>query len=342
MDSLDVVSLTRTLIDIDSTTGRETEVGAWLADYLRGAGYDVSEQPVDDSRFNLIATLDAPQVVLSTHLDCVPPFASSREHQGVIYGRGACDAKGCLAAQIEATRQLRHMGERRVGLLFVVGEERGSDGARAANSIAPRSRYFVNGEPTDNRLALATQGVWRVRLKASGRAAHSALPHLGDSAIEKLVNAIQSLRTTTLPEDPELGQTTYSVGLISGGIAPNVIPAEAEAEVTFRTVGLAEPVRSALKDFNGLVQVEEVLEIPPARMMILPGFDTLICPFTTDVPLLSSWGRPLLLGPGSAEVAHTDREHVRIDDLHRAIDQYIRIATTLLADNGDRPRSPSY
>ena len=331
MDSLDVVTLTRALIDIDSTTPHEAEVATFAARYLRAAGYEVTEQSVDGARVNLFAILDPPDVVLSTHLDCVPPFIGSRQVGGRLYGRGACDAKGSLAAQVVAADRLRRMGMRQVGLLFVVGEERGSDGAHAANSMAPGSRYLINGEPTAGRLGAATKGAWRVRLKASGRAAHSALPSLGDSAIEKLVSAIQALRTTPLPEDPVLGRTSYAVGLIRGGTAPNVIPAEAQAEVTFRTVGDTGPIRAALRSLERLVQLEDVLEIPPVTLMTVPGFDTAVFPFTTDVPLLSAWGRPLLFGPGSAAVAHTDAEHVQIDDLQRSVDQYVQIAKTLLA-----------
>ena len=334
MDPLDVVSLSRTLIDIDSTTGRETEVAQWLADWLRTHEYRVTEQAVDGGRFNLFATLGDPRVVFSTHLDCVPPFLASSEERGVLYGRGACDAKGIIAAQLVAVERLRAAGEERAGLLFVVGEERGSDGARAANTIAPDSRYLIDGEPTDNRLGLATRGLLRVKLKAHGRAAHSSHPELGDSAIERLVNAIVALRAVELPVDPVLGRTFYSVGLISGGVAPNVIPAEAEAEVAFRSVGAARDVTAALDALDaldGTVQAEQILEIPPAMLMTVPGFETAVFPFTTDVPFLSAWGRPLLLGPGSVQVAHTDEEHVRIDDLHTAIDHYVRLATTLLA-----------
>lgn len=330
MDPLDVVALLRTLIDIDSTTGRESEIAAWLARYLRARGCDVTEQPVDGRRCNLLATRGTPSVVLATHLDCVPPFIPSREAGELIFGRGACDAKGSIAAQIEAAERLDRTEEARVGLLFVVGEERGSDGAQAANSIAPSPRYLVNGEPTDGRLGSATLGAWRVRLTASGRAAHSALPGLGDSAIEKLVSAICTLRTIPLPEDQLLGHTFYSVGLISGGTAPNVIPAEAEAEVTFRTVGDADQIRLALAPLNSLVQLRDVLEIPPVTLMTVPGFDTAVFPFTTDVPLLSRWGRPLLFGPGSITVAHTDEEYLRIDDLHRAVDRYVQIVKSLL------------
>jgi acetylornithine deacetylase len=331
MDPVELVRLARTLIDIDSTTGCEAEASRWVAGWLRDHAYEVIEQPVAADRFNVIATLDPPDVVLSTHIDTVPPFFPSREEDGVLYGRGACDAKGILVAQLAALERLRLAGERRVGLLVVVGEERGSQGAHAANTRTPGSRYLINGEPTDNRLGAATRGVYRVRLTAEGRAAHSSHPELGDSAIEKLLDALHQLRTLPLPEHPDLGRTFYTVGLMSGGIAPNVVPPMAEAEINFRTVGPAAAVRAALEPLLDKVDLEDVVEVPPVVLETVPGFPTEVFPFTTDIPFLSAWGKPLLLGPGSVLVAHTDNEHIRIDELVGAVDHYERLARLLLS-----------
>ena len=329
---VDLVELTRGLVDIDSTTGREVEAGRWLATYLRELGLRVTEPPVDDQRFNIFATSAEPAVVvLSTHFDCVPPFFPSRVEGGRIYGRGACDAKGILAAQVAAADQLRRDGEERVGLLFVVGEERGSDGARAAQALASGSRYLINGEPTDNRLGVATRGVLRVSLKAAGRAAHSSYPELGESAIEKLVTALVALRAIDLPDDPVLGRTHYTVGVIAGGVAPNVVPPSAEAEVVFRTVGSPTNLRSSLARLEPLVRVEELLEVPPVTLARVPGFETAAFPYTTDIPFLSAWGTPLLFGPGSVTVAHTLEERIEIEDLHHAVEAYARLARHLLA-----------
>ena len=329
----DVAALTRTLVDIDSTTGREIDVAAWLAHFLRDRGYRVSEQLVADGRFNVFAQLEPPpQVVFSTHFDCVPPFAPSRQESGVIFGRGSCDAKGILAAQVMAVERLRASGESRIAMLFVAGEERGSDGARVANDRAPDSvRYLVNGEPTDNRLGVATRGVLRVRLRATGRAAHSSFPELGESAIDKLLDALMVLRGIALPEDPVLGRTHYTIGLIEGGVAPNVVSPSASAEILFRIVGEGAPVRAALQLLESLVAIEQVLDIPAVRMHTLPGFETAVFPYTTDVPLLTRWGTPLLLGPGSIHVAHSDDEHVSVDELHQAVELYERIARQLFA-----------
>ena len=333
MGPVDPVALTRNLVDIDSTTGREGAVGDWLVEWLRDRGWNVERQAVTDGRFNVFAFLDTPpEVVFSTHIDCVPPFLPSREERGLVFGRGACDAKGILAAQVAAAERLREGGERRIGLLCVAGEERGSDGARVANEYAPESvRYLINGEPTDNRLGIATRGVLRVRLRATGRAAHSAFPQLGESAIDKLLDALMLLRGVVLPDDPLLGRTSYSVGLISGGVAPNVISPHASAELMFRIVSDGAGVREALRVLEGLVAVEHVLEIPAVRMHLLPGFDSAVFAYTTDVPLLTRWGRPLLLGPGSIHVAHTDEEHLAVEELRQAVDLYVSVARQLLA-----------
>jgi acetylornithine deacetylase len=331
VDPVDPVALARQLIDIDSTTGREGEVAAVVAGMLRARGYSVLEQPLANGRSNVIAAIGEPRLVFSTHVDCVPPFFPSRIEGDLLYGRGACDAKGILAAQVAAADVLRARGETRVGLVFVAGEERGSDGAMAANTIASPSAFLVNGEPTENRLGAATRGVFRVKLVAEGRAAHSGYPELGESAIEKLIDVLADLRRTPWPADELLGATHYTVGVIAGGVAPNVIPARAEAEIIFRSVGDHAVLRDRLRTVVGSrAAIEIVLEVPPVRLRTLPGFDTAVFAYTTDIPFLSAWGTPLLLGPGSIHVAHTDREHVSIAALHQAVEIYAAVATQLL------------
>ena len=247
---MNAVDFARELIDIDSTTGREQEAGECLARSLRSLGYRVDEQPVGNGRQNIVATIDSPMVVLSTHYDCVPPHFPSSIRDGRLYGRGSCDAKGILAAQVAALERLRHAGETRVGMLFVVGEERGSDGANVANASPIGSHFLINGEPTDSRLAIATRGNLRVRLRATGRAAHSSVPEHGISAIDKLLDALMQLRAIELPADPDLGRTFYSIGLIEGGVAPNVISPHASAEVMFRTIGPPEPLLALMEQLS--------------------------------------------------------------------------------------------
>jgi acetylornithine deacetylase len=344
VDPVDPVALARQLIDIDSTTGREGAVSAMLAAYLRDRGYSVLEQPIaaagkrtdgassnERERCNVIAAVGEPELVFSTHFECVPPFFASQIENGTLYGRGACDAKGILAAQVAAAERLRAEGETRIGLVFVAGEERGSDGAMAANKIASQCRFLINGEPTDNRLAVATRGVYRVRLRASGRAAHSGYPELGESAIEKLLDVLSRMRATSWPGDELLGTTHYTIGLISGGVAPNIVPPSAEAEILFRSVSDHGVLRQALREVvNDQIEIEEVLEVPPARFHVEEGFDTAAFSYTTDIPFLDKWGTPLLMGPGSIHVAHTDREHVEIAELLRGVELYARLATQLL------------
>lgn len=336
MDPVRQLALTRELVDIDSTTGREDKAGRWIVRLLTELGYHVREQEVAPGRRNIVATpFGSPDVVLSTHFDCVPPFFPSRVEGERLYGRGSCDAKGALVAMIAASERLRAEGETRVGLLFVIGEERGSEGAKLANTIAPGSKYLIDGEPTGNKLGRASRGVYRARVRAEGRAAHTSQPNLGVSAIERLIDALVRMRDVEWPDDPVLGRTFYVVGLINGGIAPNVIPPEAEAEMMFRTVGDHNIVRELAQTHAGEgVFVEDTLVVPPVHLKTLPGFESEVFNFTTDIPFLDAWGEPLLLGPGSVAVAHTAEEHVEISELHRAAEIYADIARGLLSSAG--------
>lgn len=333
---LDVVALTRRLIDIESITYNEGAVGRELVTILAGRSFLVETMPVrqhDESRsqserFNVYAGKagETPDVVLSTHMDTVPPFFASSEDDEFIYGRGACDAKGIIAAQIVAAERLRAEGER-VALLFVVGEERDSAGAKVANEQPRGSRFLINGEPTDNRLALASKGTLRARLTARGKMAHSAYPELGESATHKLIEALHRVLALPLPVSEEVGPSTLNVGTLEGGRAPNVIADHAEAQVMIRLVGPAEETRAALlKAVEGLVDVDFTLEIPFQRLRKLEGLPTMVAAFTTDIPWLGSWGEPLLLGPGSIHVAHTPHERLAKRELREAVELYVKVA----------------
>ncbi|MER3428479.1 MAG: peptidase dimerization protein [Pyrinomonas sp.] len=331
---LDPVTLTRRLVDIPSVTGEEHDVGLFLADYLDGLGWRVELQPVADRRNNLIAHLpDAPpRIVFSTHMDTVPPFIESREDDQRIYGRGACDAKGIIAAQATAAERLRAEGIRCLGLLWTVDEELGSLGAQKANRhpLASECRFMINGEPTDNKLALGTKGALHVRLTAVGRAAHSAYPEQGESAIEKLLDALADVRRINWPTDPLLGPTTCNIGVIQGGTRPNVVPDLARADLHIRLVTEADAVKRLIeRAIAGRAAIEYVAASPVVRMTTVDGFDTCIVRFATDVPHLSNWGRPLLLGPGSILVAHTPHEQIAKNELHRAVALYMELARRL-------------
>jgi acetylornithine deacetylase len=330
---MDAVTFTRQLIDIESVSGNEAAVGNYLYGELCRIGYQTGKIPVEGDRFNIYATSAEqpnPQIVFSTHMDTVPPFIPSSEDANCIYGRGSCDAKGIIAAQVAAAERLRREGIY-VGLLFVVGEERDSLGAKIANDHAPAScRFLVNGEPTENRIALASKGTLRVEVTARGRMAHSAYPELGDSAIDKLLAALGRLRAMKLPSDPEVGPCTLNIGLIEGGRAPNVIPDYAHADLLYRLVGPTDELhREIVATAGDQVEVTFPLELPFLRFRKLDGVPTMIAAFTTDIPKLTNWGEPLLIGPGSIHVAHTEGEYIEKRQLHEAIDLYCAIAKQL-------------
>jgi acetylornithine deacetylase len=335
---MDAFALTRQLVDIESITGNEAAVGEFLYRELCRLGYQTKKMPVEGDRANVYATSPEeprPAVVFSTHLDTVPPFIPSSEDAARIYGRGSCDAKGIIAAQIAAAERLRQQGVY-VGLLFVVGEERDSLGAKVANEYAESERasqgaknckYLVNGEPTENRIARASKGTLRVEVTASGRMAHSAYPELGESAIDKLLAALARLRAMPLPSDPEVGPCTLNIGLIEGGRAPNVIPDYAHADLLYRLVGPSQDLRRQIVATAGdSVKVGFPLELPFLRLRTVDGLPTMIAAFTTDIPRLTNWGEPLLIGPGSIHVAHTDGEFIEKKQLAEAIDLYCAIA----------------
>jgi acetylornithine deacetylase len=330
--NVDIVALTRQLVDIESITGNEATVGHFLEQELRKLGYESRRIPVEGDRANVYATPaqePSPAVVFSTHMDTVPPFIPSSEDDHKIYGRGSCDAKGIIAAQIAAAERLKEDAIY-VGLLFLVGEERDSAGARVANLQPNGCKFLINGEPTENRVAIASKGSLRVQLTASGRMAHSAYPELGDSAINKLIEALHRLQQMKLPSDPEIGPCTMNVGVIEGGRAPNVIADHARAQLLYRLVGSAEKLRPEIVATVGdLARVEFTLEIPAVRLRTFEGLPTMVAAFTTDIPALSNWGQPILIGPGSIHVAHTEGEYVGKRQLSEAVQLYCGIATRL-------------
>jgi acetylornithine deacetylase len=330
---MDVFELTRKLIDIPSVTGDELAVGQFLSSYLEELGYRVERQEVAPDRFNVIATTGAPpRVVFSTHMDTVPPFIESREDEEFIYGRGSCDAKGIIAAQIFAAQRLRDEGVNDVGLLFTVDEEAASLGAQAANEhpLARECRYLINGEPTDSLLATGTKGSTRVSITTEGRAGHSAYPEAGESAIDKLLDILEEIRGCEWPEDSFFGTTTCNIGVISGGTRPNVIADKARAELQIRLGIDIEQVKKVLEAAAATRgRLEYSTAHNPIRLFSVAGFEQCVVRFTTDIPYLSAWGKPLLLGPGSILDAHTDHEKISKRELANAVDLYIDLLKTL-------------
>jgi len=330
---MNLFELTRKLIDIPSVTGDEKAVGEFLKSHLEHLGYQVEMQEVAEERFNVIATTaTSPRVVFSTHLDTVPPHILSSEDEERIYGRGACDAKGIIAAQINAAERLRADGIDQIGLLFTVDEETGSLGAQVANQKnRTRPEYLINGEPTDNKLARAPKGSLRLTLKTSGRASHSAYPEQGDSAIEKLLDILERIRKSDWPRDQILGETTCNIGVINGGTRANVVPDSAEAVLQLRLVSDLDRVKDILEAaIDGRAEVEYLSEHDPVHLHTIDGLEQCVVRFTTDIPYLSNWGTPLLLGPGSILNAHTDHEFVEKRELMSAVELYVQLARTLL------------
>jgi acetylornithine deacetylase len=330
---MDVVRFTRELVDIESISGNEGEVGEFLYDALRRMGYQAEKIPVEADRNNVFVSWPSepnPAVVLSTHMDTVPPFIASSEDARRVYGRGSCDAKGIIAVQVAAAEQLRAEGIH-VALLFLVGEERDSLGAKVANRQPRGSKYLINGEPTENRIAIASKGALRAEVTATGRMAHSAYPELGESAIDKLIEALTRLKAMELPTEPEVGPCTMNIGIIEGGRAPNVIPDHAKAQLLYRLIGPTQELRRRIvAEVLDLAQVEFVLEIPFKLLRTVDRLPTMVAAFTTDIPALSDWGEPMLIGPGSIHVAHTEGEYVDKSALAEAVEIYCSIVRRLL------------
>ena len=344
--AIDPIALTKQLVDIDSTTYHEAPAGEFLAAFLAEQGYAIERQaaPQPDltktpgggtgPRFNVYAHRQGitPDVVLSTHMDTVPPFLGPcREDETHLHGRGTCDAKGIIAAQIAAAEKLLAANVK-VALLFVVGEERDSAGAAVANENPRGSRFLINGEPTDNRLALASKGSLRVELRAHGKMAHSAYPELGDSAINKLLEALHDVQALDLPIIEGIGDTTLNIGIIQGGRAPNIIADKAEAHLLVRLVGPSGPIREMITQaVAGRCEVDFTLDLPYVQMRAFEGFDTMVAKFTTDIPSLTNWGEPFLLGPGSIHVAHTPDERISKQELLDCVELYVKLGKALTA-----------
>jgi acetylornithine deacetylase len=331
---MNLFDLTRQLIDIPSITGNEAEAGQFLSSLLHNLGYQVERQLVDQDRFNIIATRSQPPTIFfSTHIDTVPPFIPSSEDDENIFGRGSCDAKGIIAAQIVAAEKLRALDYGEVGLLFTVDEELASIGAQAANKhpLASQCRFLINGEPTDNKLASGSKGSMRLKIATTGKSAHSAYPEAGDSAIEHLLDVLERLRRSEWPHDEFFGETTCNIGVVAGGTRPNVIPAEATADLQIRLARDIEHIKPVVEQaVDGSASVEILSAHDPVRFFTVPGFEECVVRFTTDIPYLTNWGKPLLLGPGSILDAHTSHERVSKRQLNEAVELYVRLAQQLM------------
>jgi acetylornithine deacetylase len=338
---LDPIAFARQLIDTPSPTGDEAAHADILLRELARLGFSVRRQEVTHDRFNVFATAGGrPRVVLNSHLDTVPPWFHSREDADAIYGRGACDTKGVIAAMVAASERLMRDRIRDFALLFVVGEETDSIGAKSAN-IAFRdlgSEYVLVGEPTESKFARASKGALTLVVAFEGVAAHSAYPHLGDSAISKMVAAIAEINATDWGRDEDLGETTVNVGVVRGGEKPNIIPANAELEMIFRLVTTPEDIRARVEPIFAKHRgtILRAHGNPPQRMFVPNGAPSAVVSFNTDVPHLSSLGKPMLFGPGSILDAHGANEKIGKKDLLEAVEMYYRTVAGLMELTADR------
>jgi len=325
--------LTKTLVNIPSVTGLEGEIADFLCSYLKSQDFDLQEQKIEDGRRNILATAgSAPKVILCTHMDTVPPYFAASEDEYYIYGRGACDAKGIMASMIWAAQELKKDGLTEIGLLFVVGEETNSIGAKMANLLNVGSDFIIVGEPTENKLGIGHKGVITFKMTAKGKAAHSAYPQLGESAIEKLLNALQRIRTLDFGEDPVMGKSVLNIGTIEGGVAPNVIANYASSEVSIRIALPSEQILNKIKAVvNRKAEIEVITQSEAQRLFTVPDLEQVVLPYGTDIPHLKSFGKPLLLGPGSALVAHTENEKIEKCQLLEAVEIYENLVKTLFS-----------
>jgi len=329
--AMNVFQLTKTLIDIPSITGEEKQISIFLSNHLKDLGFQVTEQPVTENRFNILAVKGVPRVVLSTHTDTVPPYFPYSEDEDYIYGRGACDTKGIIAAQLKAAELLLEQGITDFGFLFMVGEEDKSDGARAANTIPNQCRWLINGEPTANKMAAGTKGALKLKLIASGKECHSAYPERGESAIHKLLDILAEIRQFQWPVHERLGATTLNIGVISGGIQPNILAPRAEANLMFRVVTSTDDIKQNLqKIVNTRGELDFYFTCEPIHTHVLKGYDTMIAAYRTDIPFLSNWGTPLLFGPGNIEDAHSPEEKIAKIQIKEAVNHYSKIVRELL------------
>jgi acetylornithine deacetylase len=325
--------LTKQLMAIPSVTGTEGEIGEFLSKHLATLGYRVERQNVTADRFNVFAFAGEGRVMFCTHIDTVPPpNVPVREDDDFLYGRGACDTKGIIAAMLEAGDRLRRGGVTNFGYLFVVGEETDAIGARMANTLRWNSEYVIVGEPTQNQLARAQKGTLMVHLSVTGKAAHSGYPDLGVSAITGLWRVLQDCQNADWGDDPVLGNGTFNIGVFHGGEAANIIPPHASASMMIRTV---EPHAQVEEKMRRIVANRATMEVvgasDPQITHVVEGFLTTVVSFGSDVPHLGNMGKRLLAGPGSILDAHTPGEKISKRELMEGVDLYERLVRKLLA-----------
>jgi acetylornithine deacetylase len=327
-----VAEMAKELISRPSLSGQEKEVLDYLFEKFTEWGWNASKLPVSDGRYNIFVPFGRPDILFTTHVDVVAAPAalfSPRLENGMLYGRGSCDAKGIAATMIAVCRKLSQAGKSNFALLLVVGEEVDGIGAKtAAEQLSGVGvRAVINGEPTEGKLAVAHKGLLHVLIKVGGRSAHSGYPHRGENANSKLIRIAARLLDADWGQDEVLGEASLNPGFIRGGVGINVVSPSAEIECGIRLVdGKEAALRKVQEIVAGEAEVKEIYAMPAVRMQSLPGFETCVVGYGTDVPsFLKLTKNCYLYGPGSIHVAHSNDEHLALADIGRAIDDYQRM-----------------
>ncbi|KAK0942696.1 hypothetical protein LTR29_005783 [Friedmanniomyces endolithicus] len=359
----DLIGLHKNLTSIESITGNEKAVGDCLFSSLTSQGYKVERQYVEKepARFNVFAwpgvARESAKVLVTSHIDTVPPFYPYKHHNKTISGRGSVDAKGSVATQVIAVNNLLSSGKLSpddIALLYVVGEEVGGDGMRAANALKLTPHTVIFGEPTEGKLASGHKGNLMIQLTAKGKAAHSGYPWLGRSANEVLVKTLAALMElgAKLPSSDKYGVTTLNIGHMEGGVASNVVAQDASASVAVRIAEgtpsfikgeITKAVHKAVESFlDDGMKAENVIDIvfptsgygPIDIDSDIAGFESMTVNYGTDIPWLNSTvegQKRYLYGPGSILVAHSDHEMLTEAQLEEAVEGYEKIILHALA-----------
>ena len=380
--------LFKDILSIDSTSGKEREMALWINDHLDAPSKELME--VGDGTLNLFLKWGTPSVVFCTHMDTVPPYiapefpelpegsdvsqTSLRDPSHLrwappsypaeggqsfrdvtslrITGRGSCDAKGQIFAMYTACKELEAKGCTGFGLLILAGEETGSWGAKAFSKTGFEAPFLIVGEPTDNKMVSAAKGTLSYDLKFTGEAFHSGYPQCGTSAVELFNQFYNALKAVEWGLDPELGETTWNIGLLHSDNPQNILSPELTCRLYFRTTflshqavqdwmaGAPEALSSALLRNPVRANAPERASAPllavtarggdvPARYVTLPGFESAPVAFGSDAPHLTGFGHKIICGPGSIKVAHRDNENVLAADLEKAVEQYVKMCRFL-------------
>lgn len=326
------------LLDIlrfNSTSGSENELAMYISDKYKPKNANSEIQVTDNGRLNIFFSYGEPKIIFCSHLDTVPPYFQPQKNGDIISGRGSCDAKGQIAYLFEAFKQLKSEGHTNIGMLMVSGEEDGSQGAIRANKDLIDCNYIIIGEPTENKLIKASKGNLLVKVNFKGKSCHSGYPQNGDSAVEHMISFFNRLNSIDFPEDTVLGKTTYNIGKVESSNAHNVVSNSAECKIFFRTTfATNEILKKKLNEIKyNNIEFEFIYGDEPLNFYTIDGFKTDVVSFGTDAPAFTNVKNKILYGPGSILDAHTDKEYVKIEGLHTAVEDVKLIYKKIINEN---------